>query len=325
MAIRLDLAQEEAEDHLKDQIAEQDAKFRAFGRIGDLVRLRDLRVRAGLAQIHGGAASVLQGSFATPPLSDADKDGAVPEVNMAALDLRALRAGLDRDGAVILRNAIPLRRSLDLRKLFDAALSAGRELLDLEDQDLPDIRHTDSKEMFNLVPEKIALPTHAARAFLGDRNMLATFMSPRIAFEWIDILTAQGFRAMVQHLLQDDVRFGFDRCLIRRVHGQDPSPDWAHGAGETGRGLLLWVPLADCGGDTQRPGLDIARPSTTRLAGEASALSRPFIAAGDAVLIRNTKIISKSFGAHFTHDTIAVETCFLGRSRVRLSDLPVFW
>ncbi|MEL7278766.1 MAG: hypothetical protein AAFY35_07920 [Pseudomonadota bacterium] len=325
MAIRLDLARDEAEDKLQAQIAAMDEAFRRLGRIGDLIRLRDWRVRAGLARPKTGQSSVLQRAFVGPPQSDLDEAGGVPEVDMSSLDHNAVHAALERNGAVVLRNAIPVRRTLDLRTMFEAALVASRDLLDLEAEDLPDIRHTDGKEMFYPVPEKIALPQNAARAFLGDQNILATFLSPRIAFEWLDILIAQGFRTMLQKLLQDDLRLVFDRCLIRRMQAQDPSPDWSHGVGVPGRGLLLWLPMAECGQGTQRPGLDIMLHSQARLGDHKSAPARPFVAAGDAILIKNTQIISKSSDPNFTHETIAVETCFIGRSRAGLSDLPVFW
>ncbi|MEL6648876.1 MAG: hypothetical protein AAFQ05_14530, partial [Pseudomonadota bacterium] len=59
MAIRLDLARDEAEDKLQAQIAAMDEAFRRLGRIGDLIRLRDWRVRAGLARCNTEDCPVL--------------------------------------------------------------------------------------------------------------------------------------------------------------------------------------------------------------------------------------------------------------------------
>ncbi|MEO0751856.1 MAG: hypothetical protein AAFY25_08635 [Pseudomonadota bacterium] len=333
MALRLDLERDEAEDALTAEIAHKADLFRAAGRIGDLIRLRDARLRAGLAQAKAGLLSAARHTARTTARHTAcpgiqsrvAQDGPVPEMDLSTPDPLALQSALELHGVALLRNAVPVRRTLELRRMFEAALLAGQTLHQLELDDLPDIRHTDSKEMFYPVPEKIDLPSSVARAYLGDLNILNTFMSPRISFEWLDDLTAQGVKALLQVLLQDEVRFRCDTCLIRRSRSADPSPDWSHAPGGSGGGVMLWMPLHDCGEGTERAGLDIRMQGPAPFAGQPRPMARPFFAAGDALMIANSNLISMPSEAKFTQETIAIETSFIARSRCAPQDLPVFW
>ena len=176
---KLDLAGEEREDALRDDIDALSAKFRAEGQIGDLVRLRNARVHGGRAQAGFAALPILsQGKNRTP----ANAEDVALSADMATLDLKQVQTALDAYGCLILRTVFAARRTLEFRKLYKAARAAAQELSDLEADRLPDLRHTDSVEMFSRFDRGGALYPGASDA------EVFSFMSPRIAFELCDFL-----------------------------------------------------------------------------------------------------------------------------------------
>lgn len=297
--LMLDLAADEKEDALRDEIDALDAQVRAEGQIGDLVRLRDARVIAGAVQKDAVMPSVLQRPGRSPLAApEAEREGGLPVVRVHDLD--AVRAGLHHFGAVVVRDVSPARRALDVQRMYEEALAAKAEFLALQDDQLPDIRHTDSKGFFAPLAKHAALPESLRRGIITERDAFYTFMSPRISFELCDIFVNAQFKLLCQRLLRDEVRFDFRGCQI--VAEGHSVPQSCRAAG-----YLLWMPLSDWGDAAQ---------------GDQGA--GPPLSVGDVILMKGGTDLARDL--YFTSQpSLAVCLHVIAKSQVGDGHIPVFW
>lgn len=350
MRDEIDLAFETTNDALNEDVATKAEAFRESGQIGDLIRLRDSRVRAGQhlrntvteTQVH--LPNVTE--MAEPLAIGAD---GLPEIDVNDLSIERLQSAMHHHGALIVRNLMSARRAFEFRKKIDHAFEEAKAYFQAEQAGTLDERSTNGKAMFMpaLPGEKLQL--RVDKMFMDISGAMSTFLSPKVSYDLLDYFEEIGLRALLMAYFQDEPCLSFKKSVLRLTQVQERPTEWHQDGAFMGRGirsLNLWTALTDCGAGTESPGMDLVpkrlteviEPGTngaifdwsvsnetvkTRLADFPPV--RPFFAAGDAVIFDHFNLHCTSFSPEFSQPRYAIETWFFSKSGCAENQKPVFW
>jgi Phytanoyl-CoA dioxygenase (PhyH) len=317
---------------ISDEIEELQRENRA-ARDRDLDRkLVRLRHRAGVKLLAEAGARPDQPAPADRLLSAASP-GSLPDLSPSQLTPELLRAGMLRDGCVLIRGVVDRDEALglaaDIDRAFEerATLQSGGKVAD------PYYEEFDPEAGFSL----------AEREWVRDGGGVLAADCPKVMFDLIDVFDRAGLRSVVNEYLGERAAMSMNKSTLRRARPDDGGAWHQDGAfmGDV-RALNIWLSLSHCGDDA--PGLDIvprrldhivptgtddavfdwsvAPAVATEVAGETGTV-RPIFEPGDVVLFDELCLHSTALDPSMTKTRYAVESWFFGPSAFPSDYVPL--
>ncbi|MEM9011019.1 MAG: hypothetical protein AAGE18_07325 [Pseudomonadota bacterium] len=337
-------------DTLSARVTEMADRCRASGKIGDLFRLRDLRLAAGAEITEHTATSWAKGAD-EPVIADLfpEAGGTIPEVDVRDLSIDRLRSAMHHHGALIVRNLFASRLAFEFQGEIDNVLGAAREAHRIAKGNASGDRSIHSKAFFLPPEEEAGEDRLASHWFMAKTGAIETFLSPRVSHRLLDTFERLGLRGLLQAYFRDEPCVSFRKSVLRRTEPQDRRPEWHQDGAfmtENIQSLNLWVALSDCGDGTESPGMELLPKRLTSIlptgtngaifdwsvsgASVAEAYpdtppARPFFGAGDGIFFDHYNLHATSTGALYSQPRYAIETWFFAKSRSALNQIPVYW
>lgn len=293
-------------------------------------RLLELRHRAG--KVLTAAPTEVEG--AGPDFEALPDDGSLPEIRPGDLTPELLRAGILRDGCLLVRGLIDPGDAAILVEEIDAALAA-RDAHAAGDSGEP----AQYEEFVGDEEDKAGL---MARQWVSGGGVWAAD-SPRAMFSMIDALERNGVRELIGGYLGERPAFSVQKCTLRRVEPDTGSAWHQDGAflGEV-KALNVWVALNRCGDEA--PGLDIVprrldtivatgtegaifdwsvAPAVAEEAAGDKQILRPVFEAGDVLFFDDLFLHATATSESMTKTRYAVESWFFGPSAFPAEYVPL--
>jgi hypothetical protein len=288
-------------------------------------RLVELRHRAGLRLMDGPAENpgYPEPAFEMLPPRNGDLPGVRPE----ELTPELVRAGILRDGCLLIRGLInrpeaedlvaDIQRAFEAREASTAGVQTDRGYYDeLE----PDPRFTGFK----------------AREFVAEGGGLWVADSPHVLFRMLDAFQRCGLRDVIEGYLGEGPVISVQKCTLRKV---DPTEHTGRGWHQDGafmgdvRALNVWLSLSRCGDES--PGMEIVPRRLDKIvptgtegavfdwsvspqvaeetAGDAGVL-RPIFEPGDVLLFDDLFLHTTASEPEMKKSRWAIESWFFGSS-----------
>ena len=184
------------------------------------------------------------------------------------------------------------------------------------------------------------------RRFVREGAGVWTIESPRVLFDFLEILECAGLRSLISSYLGERPAVTLKKSTLRRVPPL-PHADWHQDGAFLGEGIRtinLWLSLSHCGDDA--PGLDLlprrldhiaetgtggaffpwsVGPDTvTEEAGDV-AVVRPSFKPGDALLFDELFLHRTATDETMSRDRYALETWFFAPSLYPSDQIPFVW
>jgi hypothetical protein len=242
-------------------------------------RLLRLRHNAGLRRLDAAQGVP---DYPEPDEARLPADGELPEIAPADLTPELLRAGMLRDGCVLVRGLIPREEALELAGGIDRAF-AERDAFD-------EGRDADAGHYEEFEPE----PPYAVavRPWIKRGGGVLAIDSPQVATRMLDVFERIGLPQLVEGYLGEPGLLSLHKTTLRKA---DPSVGgaWHQDGAFMGdaRALNLWLSLSHCGDEA--PGLDIVPRRLDEIVIEHEAMldveltrARAREAAGDVEILR---------------------------------------
>jgi hypothetical protein len=286
-------------------------------------RLVELRHAAGIRLMDAApnGASYPEPAFDRLP----DRNGDLAGVEPAELSPEVIRAGILRDGCLLVRGLVDRDTALavaqEIDKAFDArdAAAAGRA--------------GDPRYYSEFMPAP-AFRESLGRDWIAGGGGLWAADSPRLLFEMLDTFDRSGLRDAIRGYLGEPPVISVQKCTLRRVD-PDAGRGWHQDGAFMGdvRALNVWLSLSHCGDEA--PGMDVVPrrlehivPTGTEgamfdwsvseqvaeeAAGEAGVL-RPIFEPGDVLLFDELFLHSTAAEPEMPKSRWAIESWFFGAS-----------
>jgi hypothetical protein len=184
------------------------------------------------------------------------------------------------------------------------------------------------------------------RKFVREGAGVWTVESPRMMFEFLEILERAGLRPLIRDYLGERPALTLKKSTLRRTHPL-PFADWHQDGAFLGEGIRtvnLWLSLSHCGDDA--PGLDLlprrlghivetgsggaifpwsVGPGTVEEAAEGVEVIRPIFEPGDALLFDELFLHRTATDETMTRNRYAIETWFFAPSVYPDDQIPFVW
>ena len=271
-----------------------------------------------------------------PPVAQCGQATAAvrPVVSRSELTPESLRSGILEHGSLHVRGAVPLARVDELVEGIDRALAAAES----HASGLGGVEMTPWCEPFSAHPSYPKIMNRQLgnrRKWVQESGGVWTADSPRMLFEFFDMLDSVGLRQLITDYLGERPALAIDKCTLRRV-GLDTSTDWHQDGAFLGDGIRtvnMWLSLSHCGRDA--PGLDIvpARldhivetgtegakfgwsvgPGVVERVSAATPVSRPVFEPGDALFFDDLFLHRTAIDPSVSRERYAIETWFFAPS-----------
>jgi hypothetical protein len=203
-------------------------------------RILRLRHRAGMRLVGDGNRDANWAEADYESLPDA---GSIPEVSLAELTPEVLRAGILRDGCVLVRGAVPPHEAEALAGGIESALRA---------------REDGSANGAGLYEEFDPEPPYSLdeRSWVTGGGGLWAADSPRLAFDMFETYEGAGLPRLIEGYLGERPAISVNKCTLRKVTSE-AGRGWHQDGAFMGdvRALNVWLALSRCG--SEAPGMDI--------------------------------------------------------------------
>ncbi|MGI9184456.1 MAG: hypothetical protein DLM59_17845 [Pseudonocardiales bacterium] len=286
-------------------------------------RLLELRHDLGRRRIAAGAGTPAQ----APP--DAENlppfAGELPEVSAADITPELLRAGILRDGCLLVRGLIERQTALQFAAEIDRAFA------EREQQDAGGRAADGYYQEFEPHPES---GEPIAREWIKMGGGVLAVDSPMLAFKMFELFDGSGLPELVRGYLGEPPLISAQKTTLRQAAPSVPGAWHQDGAfmGEV-RALNLWLSLSRCGDVS--PGLDIVPRrldqfvstgtdeamldyQVSQKAAEAAAgdrpIVRPIFEPGDAVFFDDLCLHKTGSDPSMPNPRYAIENWFFGGS-----------
>ncbi len=207
-------------------------------------RLLGVRHRAGIALLDRPAASP---EFAQPDTSRLPNPPGLPEIAAADVTPGLLRAGILRDGCLLVRGLVPRAEAERFAGRIERAWEARtrRETAESADEGMYEEFEPDPR--FGPV---------MGREWIEEGGGLLAADSPELCFEMFEMLRTAGLPALVGGYLGEPALASVQKITLRKAEPQIPGA-WHQDGFFMGpvRALNLWLALSLCG--DVAPGLEI--------------------------------------------------------------------
>ncbi len=204
-------------------------------------RLLRLRHVAGTRAL---AAAGERPEHAAPDAAALPPGPGLPEIPAADLTPGLLRAGMLRDGCLLVRGLVPRADALAFAALIDRSFA---------ERERGDAGEPGFYEEFEPDPR---FPPIAERPWIKEGGGVLAADSPLLAFRMLELFRAAGLPALVEGYLGEPGLFTVQKTTLRRAEPSVPGAWHQDGAflGDV-RALNLWLALSRCGDEA--PGLDL--------------------------------------------------------------------
>jgi hypothetical protein len=286
-----------------------------------LLRLRHLAGIRLLDQSSGGVGP-------EHPIPDFDRLPAaegLPEVAPSDLTPELLRAGILRDGSLLVRGLIAREEALHFAQEVD------RSFTERDRHDAGSAPVADYYEEFD-ADRRFSAPMSRDWIKVGGGVLAAD--SPRLMFEMLDLFSRAGFDELIPGYLGERPAITTQKTTLRKADPSVPGGWHQDGAfmGDV-RSLNVWVSLSRCGDEA--PGLDIVPrrlDDLVELGGEGTILSyqvsqrtaeeaagdtpivRPIFEPGDVLLFDDLCLHQTAADPSMPNPRYAIESWFFGPS-----------
>ena len=309
-------------DEILAEIEELDRENRAERDRERERRAIRLRHRAGIKLLAEAGRKPKQPSPAKNDLPA--KNGSLPDISPADLTPELLRAGMLRDGCVLVRGAISRDEALHLAEQIDQAFEDRNAIEDGGSVTDPIYEEFAPEPPFELTE----------RHWIREGGGVLAADSPPLMFELLDLFDRAGLRDVVTGYLGEPAALSLNKSTLRKAEPGAGSAWHQDGAfmGKV-RALNVWLSLSHCGDDA--PGLDIvprrldkvvppggddaifpwsvSPAEAERVAGE-DGIVRPIFEPGDVVLFDELCLHATAVEPRMTKPRYAVESWFFGPS-----------
>jgi hypothetical protein len=331
LAERAASADDRTAEELFDEIERLDGANRE-GRDRDRERqLIRLRHRAGIKLLAEA------GSRPDQPAASDDLPGAggssLPEIAPGDLTPELLRAGMLRDGCLLVRGLVPRDDALRMAEDIDRAFEERGTLQDGGSVPDPYYEEFQPDSGFSL----------AEREWVRDGGGVLAADCPKVMYDLIDLFDRIGLRGIVTDYLGERAAMSMNKSTLRRARPDDGGAWHQDGAfmGDV-RALNIWLSLSHCGDDA--PGLDlvpkrldhvvatgtegaifdwsVAPAVAEESAGEAGVV-RPVFEPGDVLMFDELCLHSTALDPSMTKTRYAVESWFFGPSGFPVDYVPL--
>ena len=286
-------------------------------------RLMELRHLVGIRQLgeNGGAPSFPEPALDRLP----DRNGDLPGVSPEELTPELARAGILRDGCLLIRGLLDpdearaLAREIDVAfDARDAVMGGGAGSPGYYDEFVPDARFQES----------------LGRDWVEGGGGLWAADSPHVMFRMLDAFERAGLRSVIWDYFGEPPSISVQKCTLRRVD-PDAGAGWHQDGAFLGdvRALNVWLSLSRCGDEA--PGMDILPRRLDHIvstgtegawfdwsvspqvveetAGETGVL-RPIFEPGDVLLFDELFLHSTAAEPEMPNSRWAIESWFFGSS-----------
>jgi Phytanoyl-CoA dioxygenase (PhyH) len=285
-------------------------------------RVVRLRHRAGIKLLAEAGRKPKQPSPAKDELPA--RNGSLPDINPAELTPELLRAGMLRDGCLLVREAIPRDEALRLADQIDQAFEDRNAVEDGGSVTDPIYEEFDPEPPFELTE----------RHWIREGGGVLAADSPPLLFDLLDQFDRAGLRDVVNSYLGERAALSLNKSTLRKAEPGAGSAWHQDGAfmGKV-RALNIWLSLSHCGDDA--PGLDIVSrrldkvvpaggegaifpwsvspADAERVAGDAGIV-RPVFEPGDVLLFDELCLHATAVEPEMSKPRYAVESWFFGPS-----------
>jgi hypothetical protein len=293
-----------------------------------LIRLRH---RAGiklLAEAEGRPDQPAPGGDLPSP-----NGSSLPDIAPADLSPELLRAGMLRDGCLIVRGLVPREEALRMAADIDRAFEERATIHDGGSVKDPYYEEFDPDSGFSL----------AERQWVRDGGGVLAADCPKVMFDLTDLFERTGLREIITGYLGERAAMSMNKSTLRRARPDDGGAWHQDGAfmGDV-RALNVWLSLSHCGDDA--PGLDLVpkrlnhvvptgtdgaffdwsvAPAVAEEAAGEAGIVRPIFEPGDVVMFDELCLHSTALDPAMTKTRYAVESWFFGPSAFPADYVPL--
>jgi Phytanoyl-CoA dioxygenase (PhyH) len=290
-------------------------------------RLLRLRHAAGVDLLNAGDTGP---RFAEP--DDALPGERLPEIAAADLTPELVRAGILRDGCLLVRGLVEREAALGLAASIDGAFAARDQL---QSGATPRAGHYEEFE-----PED-RFDVASVRPWIQEGGGVLAVDAPRPAFEMFELFRAAGLPRLVHDYLGEPPLISAHKTTLRKAEPTVGGAWHQDGAfmGDV-RALNLWLSLSRCGDEA--PGLDIVprrmeeiviahdamldielTRQRAREAAEGTGILRPIFEPGDALFFDEMFLHQTGSDPAMPNPRFAVESWFFGASAFPSDYAPI--
>jgi uncharacterized small protein (DUF1192 family) len=297
-----------------------------------LVLLRHLAGIRLVEQASGQASFIEPDADALPAGTPAG--GALPEAPASELTAGLIRAGILRDGCLLVRGLVPREAALHLAAEIDRAF-AERERQDAGQAAAPGY--------YEEFPPQARYGDVVGRGWIEQGGGLLAADAPKLNFEMMELFGAAKLRSIVSDYLGEPALISVHKTTLRKADPSVPGA-WHQDGFFMGdvRSLNLWLSLSRCG--DLAPGLDIlprrleryvatateeavldytiSQRNVEEVAGDTPVI-RPIFEPGDALFFDELFLHQTGSDASMPNPRYAVENWFFGGSGFPSEYAPV--
>ena len=320
-AVALNPDDDRSFDDLQAEIAELMAANREAGDRDRERRILELRHAAGIRAVDDSGP---RPDYANPdPGSLPDEQ--LPPISPEELTAGIVRAGILRDGAVLVRGAVTSEAAASLADGIEQAFH-DRYAYN-QGEAVPDSLYEEFKprDRFEQLSE---------RKWIEAGGGVLAVDSPRLAFEMLDAFERVGLTRVIADYLGEPAIVSAEKCTLRKA-SPDVGGAWHQDGNFMGdvRALNVWLSLSRCGDIA--PGLDIVpkrvdylveagtdgaplsyviAPSKIEEAAGETEVIRPIFEPGDVLLFDDLFLHQTGSDPSMPNPRFAIESWFFGAS-----------
>ena len=349
--------------HARDALAAAD-KLVDQGRLLDAVGLlieanrqeRDAEVEVRLVRLRNAAYAELDRSPTESPWPDSDPlppagDEALPPIDRDELTPAAVRDSILRYGCAFVPGLIA-KQDVDLlvegidRAFEGCDAQAARGWSRATAGDDPAAEAATVPWYYRFESAGDLEIKGETRKFVREGGGVWTVESPRVMFEFLEVLERAGLRTLIADYLGEHPALTLKKSTLRRTSPL-PYADWHQDGAFLGDGIRtinLWLSLSHCGDDA--PGLDLlprrldrivetgsggaifpwsVGPGTVEDAAEGVEVLRPRFQPGDGLLFDEMFLHRTATDETMTRDRYAIESWFFAPSVYPGDQIPFVW
>ena len=311
---------------IRDEIRSLTDRNRAARDIDTERRILDLRHRAALELVGAGRRGEFPESSGVA-LAAADP---LPELRRGDVTAELLRAGIMRDGCVLVRGLVDRDRALAFAQEIDRAFAerdGGQAAEGYYEEFVPQPPHE----------------TVLARDFVRAGGGLLAADAPKLSFQMHELFAEAGLPELVEAYLGEPPLLSAETTTLRKAPPDVPGAWHQDGAfmGDV-RALNLWLSLSRCGDEapgldvvprrvallTDRGesiiGIDITQARAEEVAAEVGTrILRPIFEPGDALFFDDVFLHQTASDPAMPKPRYAIESWFFGSSAFPSDYVPV--
>jgi hypothetical protein len=318
-------------DELLEEIDRLTAANREQRDVDSDRRLLWLRHLAGIRALDESAGGA---EFATPDHDALPAGDGLPELTRADVTPGLLRAGILRDGCVLVRGLIDREPALAFAERIDRAFAECDRFLAGE---------APAEGYYEEFRPNVRSKGVLGREWIQDSGGVLAGDSPTVSFEMLELFRAADLAPLVDGYLGEPGLISAHKTTLRKAVGSVPGA-WHQDGSFLGpvRSLNLWLSLSRCG--DVAPGLDLVprrldhlvdsgtdgtfleiqvSQATAEEAAGAKGIVRPIFEPGDALFFDELFLHQTASDPSMPNPRFAIESWFFGSSSFPAEYAPV--